>query len=314
MTTVTGQTTWRERIPSPPARSGRLPSVQLVKRAKPPEERVVIASYALTLLSATVLVVLLNLTVVGQLQHFTAQHRLYDDLRVSLAEGSAPLGQLDINGSLVAPGTPVALLEIPRLGVREVVVEGTTSRQTKLGVGHRRDTPLPGQPGISVLMGRASAYGGVFRSLDRLRSGDTVKVTTGQGQSTYRVNGPRVGATQLPALGDKDGRLTLVTAKGRPFQVSGVLRVDAALETDSYPRPPFASTVINHDEEVLAGDRSPLFALSWLLELLVVLAIAAVWSWKRWGHLATWIVFTPVIALTALASADRVCDLLPNLM
>ncbi|MFL6023083.1 MAG: sortase, partial [Marmoricola sp.] len=243
-------------------------------------------------------------------------HSLYNQLRLSLAEGSTPIGQLDSNGKLVKPGTPIALLKIPELGLNEVVVEGTASRQTKLGVGHRADTPYPGQPGASVLMGRSAAYGGVFRNLGKLRPGQIFTVTTGQGVGRYKVIGVRNGDVRLPALTGTAGRLTLVTAKGPAFLPHGVQYVDADLVSPSVGRPKiaFAAGVIPDAQKVLGTDRSRLFSLSWLLELLVLMAAGATWAWKRWSHPAMWIVFVPVLAATGLACADRICDLLPNLM
>jgi LPXTG-site transpeptidase (sortase) family protein len=315
MSVVSAPGTWRRKLPRPSWPQG-WPRVQRVAREAEPDDRTVVLSYAMSLLSALVLVLLVNLTLVSQLQHYAAQHRLYDELRLSLAEGSVPIGQLDANGHLVAPGTPIALLQIPELGVKEVVVEGSTSEETKLGVGHRRDTPFPGQAGVSVLIGRKAAYGGVFGHLDRLTRGQTFTVTTGQGVSTYRVIGARGPGTRLPTLAAGSGRLTLVTATGHPFMPSGVLRVDADLISKAFPRPPVAigPGAIADDEQALKGDHGGLSALAWLLELLVVLGVAAVWAWKRWDVLATWVVFTPLLAVTALAAADRVCDLLPNLL
>lgn len=306
----------RGRVPGRVAWPAGLPKVTKVANPRPPDWRAVVASYALMMISAILLVLLFNLTVVSQLQHANSQRRLYDELRLTVAEGSVPIGQLDVHGELVEPGTPIALIDIPKLGVNEVVVEGSSSRQTKLGVGHRRDTPYPGQPGVSVLVGRAAAYGGVFRYLELLRTGDRFSVSTGQGTSEYEVIGIRNGETQLPALGEKDGRLTLVTSTGRPFQPGGVLRLDARLISEAFPRPPIAiaAGVVDPQEEVMSGDRSRVFSLSWLVQLLAAAAVAAVWAAKRWNTLATWIVFVPVITVTALACADRVTDLLPNLL
>lgn len=273
-------------------------------------------SYALSLFAFVMFVLLTNLTLVSQLQHYNAQNHLYDELRLGLAEGSTPIGQLAVNGKLVEPGTPIALLEIPKLGIREVVVEGTTASETQLGVGHRRDTPLPGQAGVSVLMGRAAAFGGVFGSIDQLAEGDEFTVTTGQGLSTYRVYGVRTKSTMLPVLESGQGRLTLITASGRPFMPTGVLRVDAELTSDVYGRPPvaLASGGIAPAEEALAPDPSVLFVLSWLLEALVAVTVLAVWAWKRWNHRGTWIAFGPPLVALAVACSGRITDLLPNLI
>ncbi|MCW2854411.1 MAG: hypothetical protein JWR52_26 [Marmoricola sp.] len=282
----------------------------------PPGAGTMVVSYALSLLALLLLCVVFNLTCVSQFQHWTAQHRLYGQLRLSLAEGSTPVGQTDVRGQLVALGTPVALLKIPTLGINEVVVEGTGSAQTKQGVGHRRDTPLPGQPGVVVLMGRQAAYGGVFAHLDRLVAGDSISITTGQGIARYRVIGQRTATIKLPGLSGDQGRLTLVTARGVPFMPSGDLIVDAALVSKGFPRPTaaIAPDGVGASEKPLASDRSGLVSLSWLMELLVLLAVGAAFAWKLWDRRAAWLVFTPLILVTSLACADRACDLLPNLL
>ncbi|MFL6024837.1 MAG: sortase, partial [Marmoricola sp.] len=236
-----------------PGLTRNLPKVSRIPDSQRRPSIVVDVSYALTILSVVLFTLLLNIVVISQIQHFSSQHSLYNQLRLSLAEGSTPIGQLDSNGKLVKPGTPIALLKIPELGLNEVVVEGTASRQTKLGVGHRADTPYPGQPGASVLMGRSAAYGGVFRNLDKLRPGQIFTVTTGQGVARYKVIGVRNGDVRLPALTGTAGRLTLVTSKGPAFLPHGVRYVDADLVSPSVGRPKiaFAAGVIPDAQKVL---------------------------------------------------------------
>lgn len=298
-----------------PAFPAGLPRIQRQVVARPPEHKLLF-SYVLSMVAACLLVFLVNVTIVSQLQHWTAQHRLYGEFRLSLAEGSIPIGQTDVFGALVSPGTAVAQLKIPSLGVDEIVVDGTASSQTMTGVGHRRDTPLPGQAGVSVLMGRAAAYGGTFGDIGSLAPGAELTVLTGQGQSTYRVLGVRTDTTILPVLSADQGRLTLVTASGPAYRPDGVTRVDAELVGTTYPRPPVAigPGAIPASEEVLAGDSSRSFALSWLVLLLACLVMASIWSWKRWRKPATWLVFAPVLGAVALAVAASVTTLLPNLL
>jgi sortase A len=307
-----GSSWWGRNNPLP-GLTRQLPKVSRIPEEQRSNSPLVDFSYALTILSIVLFTLLINITVISQIQHFTAQHRLYGQLRESLAAASTPIGQLDVNKKVVKPGTPIALLKIPEIGVSEVVVEGAASRQTKLGVGHRPDTKYPGQPGSVVLMGRAWAYGGPFRNLDKLKPGQIFTVTTGQGVAKYKVIGQRHGE-KAPAVTGNVSRLTLATAKGGPFMPHGVLLVDADLVSKPFGRPGVAFTTIAKNEDVLAGDHTRLFSLSWLMELLVLMTIGAVWAWKRWSHPAMWVVFVPVLAATGLACADRVCDLLPNLM
>lgn len=260
---------------------------------------------------------IINIAVISQVQHATAQARLFEELRTSLAEGSAPLGQTDHEGALVAPGTPVALLSIPALNLQETVVEGTSSRELMDGVGHRRDTPLPGQSGTSVLMGRTAAYGGVFGQMTRLPAGERFTVTTGLGVAEYEVTGHRRAGDPGPGILTGDGgRLTLTTAAGDAFLPDGVLRVDAKLLSKPFPKaaPVLYAASLEPAELPLGSDTSDLVGLLVCLELMVLAALGAVWSWYRWGQRETWLVFLPALGALSVLTGTQVNLLLPNLL
>lgn len=271
----------------------------------------------LTMVAAIITLQLVNIAVISPLQHATAQARLYDQLRLTLSEGSAPLGQTDFEGKLVPPGTPIALLAMPELNVREVIVEGTASPQTMEGVGHRRDTPLPGQPGISVLMGRSGAFGGVFGNLHSARIGSTFTVTTGQGEATYEITGQRRAGDTAPALpAATEGRLTLITADGPAFMPNDVLRVDAKLVSKPFEKaaPVILPGSLPESEQAMGQDTSSLFLLILCLQLLILVSLGAIWSWTKWGKWETWLVFVPVLTAAALLTGTQVNYLLPNLL
>ncbi len=267
----------------------------------------------LALIAAALVV---HLVVIGALHHRSAQQRAFDRFRYELAQGTAPVGQTDRSGHLVELGAPVALLEIPSLHVHEVVGEGTTGEVLMDGPGLRRDTPLPGQVGSSVILGRAAAYGGPFKHLHELRPGETIKVTTGQGVSTFTVIDKRgSGDPTPPAVASGKGRLVLVTATGLPFVPGGVLRVDADLQTQTFATPPnvIPSSLLPSSEQPLGTDTSTLWALVLWLEALVLVAVAIVWSWHRWGRHQTWIVLVPLAVLVSIYVVDEFMRLLPNL-
>lgn len=297
------------------AARARMPRVRR-SPVEPAPAWVTVLSYSLSVLSALVLLILVNLILISPLQQFTAQGRLYSELRLGLAQGSLPVGQTDINGNLVAPGTPLGLVTIPALGINDVFVEGTASGQTMEAIGHRRDTVLPGQQGVSVLMGRQNSYGGTFGALDRLRPGDTLSVTTGQGSATFTVVDTRRGDEAAPTLAAGGSRIVLTTAYGAPYAPQGVLRVDADLVGSPFATPARAviSGSIPASEGVFGVDGSVLFALTWLLELLLIVVVVFIWSWRRWHRTITWLIFTPVLLAVSLGVADQVCHLLPNLL
>ena len=260
---------------------------------------------------------LANLMIVSQLVHARDQEVLYSDFRSELANAVAPVGQTDVNGALLRPGAPVAILEIPDLGMKEVVVEGTTSSVTQSGPGHKRDTVLPGQPGTSVIYGRQSAFGAPFGQLEILQPGMTIVATTGQGPAEYRVIGVRRPGDPLPpALQQGQGRLTLVTAMGPRFMPTDLLRVDAELVTPAQPAPPriITAAALDPAEQAMAGDPAGLVPLLLWLQLLLVVAVATVWLVLRWGKWQAWLVAAPIVFFAGVMASMSALRILPNLL
>ena len=255
--------------------------------------------------------------VLGPLRHGRDQQLLFDELLAQLAEGTAPVGQLDREGRLLPLGAPVALLQIPSIGVDEVVSSGTTSGVLRSGPGHLRSTGLPGQAGTSVVMGRQAAYGGPFGDLADLRRGARITVTTGQGEHVYEVTGRRLPGDPLPSpLLPGEGRLTLVTATGTPFAPSDVLRVDAELVSDAQPSPRRVLTAasLSPAESPLAGEGDA-WVVVVLLGQALLLAVAAVVRLRfHWGRSQAWVVGVPLLGGLGVATADAVARLLPNLL
>ncbi|MBV9447140.1 MAG: sortase [Streptosporangiaceae bacterium] len=260
----------------------------------------------------------------SRLYYDRAQHDTYANFRNSLALAIAPTGptQLDFTQPakpphLLAPGTAVAVLDIPEIGLKAVVFEGTSGQVLESGPGHVRDTPLPGQVGTSVIFGRRTGYGGPFSRVPALHVGDTFTVTTGQGVASYRVidvRHPGDLSPSPPAAGH--GRLILTTADGPPLIPSGVLRVDADLTSKADPTPAMvlSTASLGASEQALGTD-----SLAWLPLVLWgqgLLIMSGVLSWcrQRWGRWQTWIVAVPVLGFLGLSIADQAARLLPNLM
>ncbi|MFF4706202.1 sortase [Streptomyces sp. NPDC001288] len=268
-------------------------------------------------LAALLLGITVQLLVVSGAQQHAAQHADFDQLREQLALGTAPVAQTGQDGKLLAPGTPLVLVKIPKLGLSQVVLEGTDSAVLTHGPGHRRDTPMPGQAGTSVLMGRAAAYGGPFGRLAELAGGDTFTVITGQGTADYQVVDVRRAGDPAPtALAAGKSRLVLITATGPRFAPSGILRVDADLVSEPFQTPSavIRAGTLPASEEPLARPSGVPWPLVMWLQALLLTAVAAVWTWHRWGRHQTWIAFAPVVAVLGLQVATRTTELLPNLL
>lgn len=84
-------------------------------------------------------------------------------------------------------GDPLTQLEIPKLGVDVIVVEGTSLAALRAGAGHYPETPLPGERGNVAIAGHRTTYGKPFNRLDELMPGDRVILTTPIGRHVYEI-------------------------------------------------------------------------------------------------------------------------------
>jgi sortase A len=269
----------------------------------------------------TVAVLLLSFvayaTTFSWLQYNRAQSLEYNQLRSSLAQATTPVGQLDNNRVLVSPGTPVALLTIPSLGISQVVAEGTTGSVLRSGPGHRRDSVMPGQAGVSVIMGRQTTFGGPFGSINQLIPGNTITVTTGQGLNTFRVidvrhqNDP--APTAIPVGG---GRLELITADGLPLLPAGGLYVDAELVSKVQTTPSLVMSypALPVEERAMGQDTSAWGVAGAAFALFLVAGLVLAWLWRAWGRRQVWLIGVPIVVVLAATVADQVLSALPNLI
>lgn len=101
----------------------------------------------------------------------------------------------------------VGIGELADEGESWVMFEGVSVRTLKRGPGHMPDTPLPGQPGNSVISGHRTTYLAPFNRLDELEAGDPIIVETALGTHVYVVRDPAevVPADSYLALGEGGG-------------------------------------------------------------------------------------------------------------
>ena len=114
-------------------------------------------------------------------------------------------------------------LRIPSARVSAIVAEGVDSGTLRRAVGHVSTSPLPGQPGRSIL---AAHRDGFFKHLNRVRPGDRITIETPGGDVVYRVrNTAVIRPSDTGALhqGAPSG-LTLVTCYPFEFLGSAPLR------------------------------------------------------------------------------------------
>ena len=112
----------------------------------------------------------------------------------------------------------IGRIEIPRLLVSAVVVEGVDKITLRRAVGHIPGTALPGEPGNVGLAGHRDTF---FRPLQEVRVKDQIQLATLRGNFDYEVESLRVVTPEdvgvLAASGENV--LTLVTCY--PFYFVG---------------------------------------------------------------------------------------------
>jgi sortase A len=115
-------------------------------------------------------------------------------------------------------GMVLGRIEIPRVGVSSLLLEGIEAGTLHRGAGHIPDTALPDQPGN---VGIAAHRDSFFRGLKDIHQDDVIELTTLDGTAEYRVDWTRiVEPDDTRVLDPTPGpELTLVTCY--PFHYVG---------------------------------------------------------------------------------------------
>ena len=102
---------------------------------------------------------------------------------------SAALERSLHTGSRDRPEGLVGRLEIPRLRLSVMVMEGDDAKTLGRGAGHLRDSALPWEDGNTVITAHRDTF---FRPLKDLQLGDEIRLTSLRGTFVYRVRAVRV--------------------------------------------------------------------------------------------------------------------------
>ena len=120
----------------------------------------------------------------------------------------------------VAVGSAWGRIQIPRVGIDQVVFEGVTAGALRKGPGHVPGTAAPGSPaGNCVISAHRDSF---FRALEGVREGDLVFVRGLDGRVTsYRLVSKSIVLPEKVSVMDasSDRRLTLITCY--PFHFVG---------------------------------------------------------------------------------------------
>ncbi len=114
-------------------------------------------------------------------------YSVYEEHRLAAALMS--LRRADRLPPPVNRGDFIGQLDIPRIGLHAIVLEGTDGRILRLGIGHIPGTALPGEPGNVSLAAHRDSF---FRPLRHVRKNDEIRLQTLEGEHRYVVDWTRV--------------------------------------------------------------------------------------------------------------------------
>lgn len=115
-------------------------------------------------------------------------------------------------------GDPIGRVEIPRLGLSAMVVEGVGRSSLRRAVGHIPGTALPGEPGNTAISAHRDTF---FRPLQNIQHNDMITLTTVGGRYHYRVVSMKIVSPEDVGVLDPSGTQTLTLITCYPFYFVG---------------------------------------------------------------------------------------------
>lgn len=157
---------------------------------------------------------LLILAGMGLLAYVAVQYgsmfRAQRELQAQWERQQARATLVTSNRGELASEPALTRLEIPKINLDAVVVEGDSSKELLLGPGHIVQTAFPGETGNAVITGHRDTF---FRHIFELSKGDEIVVERNGQKFRYAVTGKRVVQPEdISVLNQtQDAELTLIT-------------------------------------------------------------------------------------------------------
>ena len=166
-----------------------------------------------------VLLILIGVGIIGTVAYkkivtSQKQNELLEALESQLAEGDNENTEEEVNLDSINGYTPIAIMEIPSIKLKQPVVEGITEDVIKYFLGKFPESTMPGEVGNFAVAGhRVSDFTDAFINLYKVKPGDNVIVTTKDGKYTYEVEESFiVDPEQVEVLENADyEKITLIT-------------------------------------------------------------------------------------------------------
>lgn len=133
-----------------------------------------------------------------------------DHLKISPSQSSNYVQNNDPFRTNIEDLTPknIGVLSIPTIHLKAPIIEGTSYDQLAKGVGHLKNSVMPGQNGSSILAAHNITW---FHHIDQLANGDTIEIKTKEGTKTFTVIHKKVVHSGDPVYNTSHSTLVLET-------------------------------------------------------------------------------------------------------
>ncbi|HEY3722679.1 MAG TPA: class E sortase [Acidimicrobiia bacterium] len=193
-----------------------------------------------------------------------------------------------------AVGSPIGIIQIPKIGLERAIVQGIGVEDLRKGPGHYPATPLPGQLGNAAIAGHRTTYGAPFNRIDELVAGDPITITTLAGTFHYTMTQQLIVSPKEVFVLDPTANATLTLTTCNPkYSASQRLVVKAVLDKGASPKPqkappqPVASR--SSLDDALSGRGETRLPTLWF-GLLTLLVGAGWWLlFHRYHRWTTWL-------------------------
>jgi sortase A len=124
----------------------------------------------------------------------------------------------DCHQAVTDTGDLIGQLDVPRIGLSVMVLEGDDAHTLRLGVGRVPGTGWPGRVGNLSIAGHRDTF---FRELRDIRKDDVIRLTTPDASYTYRIESIRIVAPNHTEVMDGTDQPTLTLITCYPFHYLG---------------------------------------------------------------------------------------------
>jgi sortase A len=164
----------------------------------------------------------------GHIEQGKLEHKLAEIERAPLAAvDQRAISRLDQSRRLMfaaralsrrsRPGDPLGRIEIPKIGLSSIFVEGTSTADLRKGPGHYPATPLPGLHGTVGIAGHRTTYLAPFHDIDKLKPGDRIQLSMPYGRFVYTVERTRIVPPTAVWVTDRVGYDRLILSACHPL-------------------------------------------------------------------------------------------------